>query len=95
VEHPQDTGPQRLPGDVLGFLLDALTIALSEDMPPGRRELVYTTSEVIRELVAAKHLATVNSVVPAAAGTTRHWRNSARPNACDRRWRGRTRWRAR
>jgi hypothetical protein len=53
VEHPQDTGPQRLPGDVLGFLLDALTIALSEDMPPGRRELVYTTSEVVRELAAA------------------------------------------
>ena len=39
--------------DVLGFLLDALTVALSEDMPPARRELVYTTSEVIRELVAA------------------------------------------
>jgi len=38
---------------VLGFLLDALTIALSGDMPPARRELVYTTSEVIRELVAA------------------------------------------
>ena len=33
-------------------LLDALTIALSEDMPPARQELVYTTSEVIRELVA-------------------------------------------
>jgi hypothetical protein len=36
--------------------------------PPGHRpqrlpELVYTTSEVIRELVAAEHLATVNSVV--------------------------------
>jgi hypothetical protein len=39
--------------DVLGFLLDARTIALSEDVPPARRELVYTTSEVIRELVAA------------------------------------------
>jgi hypothetical protein len=32
---------------------DALTIALSEDMPPARQELVHTTSEVIRELVAA------------------------------------------
>ena len=50
---PQDTDSQRLLGDVLGFLLDALTIALTEDMPPARRELVYTTSEVIRELVAA------------------------------------------
>jgi hypothetical protein len=39
--------------DVLGFLLDALTIALIEDMPPARRELVYTTPEVIRESVAA------------------------------------------
>jgi hypothetical protein len=38
---------------VLGFLLDALTIALSEDMPPARRELVYTASEAIRELAAA------------------------------------------
>jgi hypothetical protein len=38
---------------VLGFLLDALMIALSEDMSPARRELVYTTSEVIRQLVAA------------------------------------------
>jgi hypothetical protein len=37
----------------VGALLDALTIALSEDMPPAPRELVYTTSKVIRELVAA------------------------------------------
>jgi hypothetical protein len=39
--------------DVLGFLLDALTIALSEDVLRARRELACTTSEVIRELVAA------------------------------------------
>jgi hypothetical protein len=39
--------------DVLGFLLDALTIALNEDMPPARRENAYTTSEAIRKLVAA------------------------------------------
>ncbi|HET6190551.1 MAG TPA: hypothetical protein VFE59_26550 [Trebonia sp.] len=50
---PQDTDPQRLLDDVLGFLPDALTIALSEDMPAARRELACTTSEVIRELVAA------------------------------------------
>ena len=31
--------------------------------PQRLPELVYTTPEVIRELVAAKHLATVNSVV--------------------------------
>lgn len=30
----QDTDPQRVLVDVLGFLLDALTIALTEDMPP-------------------------------------------------------------
>jgi hypothetical protein len=50
---PQDIDSRRLLDDVLGFLLDALTIALSEDMPPARREIVYTTSEAIRELVAA------------------------------------------
>jgi hypothetical protein len=50
---PQGTDSQRLLDDVLGFLLDALTIALTEDMPPARRELVYTTSEAIRELAAA------------------------------------------
>ena len=44
---------RRLLDDVIGFLLDALTIALNEDMPPARRELVYTTSEAIRELAAA------------------------------------------
>lgn len=50
---PQDSSAERLMDNVLDFLLDALTIALDEDMPPARRELVYTTSEVIRELVAA------------------------------------------
>jgi hypothetical protein len=50
---PEDTDTQRLLHDVLEFLLDALTIALNDDMPPARRELVYTTSEVIRELAAA------------------------------------------
>jgi hypothetical protein len=38
---------------VLDFLLESLTIALNEDMPPARRELVYKTSEAIRELAAA------------------------------------------
>ncbi|MCL2586287.1 MAG: hypothetical protein FWE35_27965 [Streptosporangiales bacterium] len=40
-------------GDLLRFLRDALTIALREDMPPARRELVYTASEAIRELADA------------------------------------------
>jgi hypothetical protein len=34
-------------------LVDALMIALREDMPPARREIVYTTSQAIRELAAA------------------------------------------
>ena len=39
-------------------------MAPPQDTDPQRLpELVYTTSEVIRELVAAKHPATVNSVV--------------------------------
>lgn len=36
-----------------GFLVDALRIALSEDMPPARRQIVYTTSEAVRELATA------------------------------------------
>jgi hypothetical protein len=50
---PENTDPQKLLPDVLEFLLDALTIALREDMPPARRELVYTTSQAMRELAAA------------------------------------------
>jgi hypothetical protein len=50
---PENSDPHRLLAEVLDFLLDALTIALNEDMPPARRELVYTTSEVIRELATA------------------------------------------
>jgi hypothetical protein len=50
---PEDTDAQRLFDDVLEFLLGALTIALNGDMPPARRELVYTASEAIRELAAA------------------------------------------
>lgn len=50
---PENTDPQKLLPDVLEFLLDALTIALREDMPPARRELVYTASQAIRELAAA------------------------------------------
>jgi hypothetical protein len=50
---PENTDSQTLLADVLAFLLDALTIALSEDMPPARRQIVYTTSEAIRELATA------------------------------------------
>jgi hypothetical protein len=38
---------------LLAFLRDALRIALAEDMPPARREIVYATSEAIRELATA------------------------------------------
>lgn len=50
---PENTDQQTLPVDVVDFLVDALVIALREDMPPARREIVYTTSQAIRELAAA------------------------------------------
>jgi hypothetical protein len=50
---PQDTDPQKLPVEVLGFLVDALMIALEGDMPPARREIVCRTSQEIRELAEA------------------------------------------
>jgi hypothetical protein len=50
---PENTEPRTLLADVLGFLLDALRIALSEDLPPARRQIVYRTSEAIQELSTA------------------------------------------
>lgn len=50
---PAEADSNDLVRDVLSFLLGALTIALREDMPPARRELVYTASEAIRELASA------------------------------------------
>jgi hypothetical protein len=50
---PENTDAAKLLSDVLEFLHDALTIALREDMPPARRQIVYTASEAIRELTAA------------------------------------------
>jgi len=50
---PENSDPGALLTDVLEFLLDALTIALSEDLPPARRQIVYTASEAVRELAAA------------------------------------------
>ena len=50
---PENIDAQTLLSDVLGFLVEALRIALSEDMPPARRQIVYTTSEAIRELATA------------------------------------------
>lgn len=50
---PDDADTARILDDALDFLSGALTIALAEDMPPARREIVYTTSEAIRELATA------------------------------------------
>ena len=50
---PEDTDSRTLLADVLGFLVDALRIALSEDLPPARRLIVYKTSEAIQELATA------------------------------------------
>lgn len=50
---PSGADAQDLFRGAMNFLLEALTIALREDMPPARRELVYTASEAIRELATA------------------------------------------
>lgn len=50
---PQNAEPQRLVSELLGFLVDALKVALAEDMPPARRELVFTMTEAVKELAAA------------------------------------------
>jgi len=50
---PENSEQRTLLTDVLEFLHDALMIALSEDLPPARRLIVYTASEAIRELADA------------------------------------------
>lgn len=50
---PVDADPNRLIHEVLGFLVEALEIALAQDMPKARREIVYRTSQAVRELAAA------------------------------------------
>jgi hypothetical protein len=50
---PQDAEPRQLVHDMLAFLLDAFRVALTEEMPPGRRELVSTMSEAVKELASA------------------------------------------
>lgn len=49
---PQGSDANRIAGDALLFLADAMEIALEGDMPQARREIVFSTSEAIRELVA-------------------------------------------
>lgn len=50
---PDNAHPQRLLPEVLEFLIDALRIALTEDLPPARRQIVFTASQAIQELVKA------------------------------------------
>jgi hypothetical protein len=50
---PEDLESRQLVSELLHFLIDALRIALAEDMPPARRELVFTMSEAVKELAAA------------------------------------------
>jgi hypothetical protein len=50
---PENAEPRGLLHEMLAFLLDALRIALTEDMPPARRELVFTMSQALKELAAA------------------------------------------
>jgi hypothetical protein len=50
---PDNADARTLLADLLAFLRDALRIALAEDMPPARHEIVYATSEAIRELATA------------------------------------------
>jgi hypothetical protein len=50
---PENSEQRTLLTDVLEFLNDALAIALNENLPPARRQIVYTASEAIRELAAA------------------------------------------
>jgi hypothetical protein len=50
---PQGLDSSRLLREVLVFLIEAMQLALAEDLPPARRELVYTTSQALQELAAA------------------------------------------
>jgi hypothetical protein len=49
---PADAGPDRLIDAMLDFLSEALDIAMQQDLPPARRELMRTASEAVRELAA-------------------------------------------
>ena len=50
---PVDADLNRLTHEVLGFLTEALEIALGQDMPKAPWEIVHKTSQAIRELAAA------------------------------------------
>jgi hypothetical protein len=49
---PVDAGADRLIAEMLEFLSEALDIAMQQDLPPVRRELMRTVSEAVRELAA-------------------------------------------
>jgi hypothetical protein len=49
---PADAGADRLIDEMLEFLREALDIAMQQELPPVRRELMRTASEAVRELAA-------------------------------------------
>jgi hypothetical protein len=49
---PADADADRLIDEMLEFLREALDIAMQQELPPVRRELMRTASEAVRELAA-------------------------------------------
>jgi len=49
---PVNASPGQLINEMLEFLGEALDIALQQELPPARRELMRTASEAVRELAA-------------------------------------------
>lgn len=49
---PADASPDRLIDEMLEFLREALDIAMQQELPPARRELMRTASEAVRDLAA-------------------------------------------
>ncbi len=50
---PPEADPDRLIHEMLDFLIEALNLALEQELPPARRELMYSTSQAVRELANA------------------------------------------
>jgi hypothetical protein len=49
---PVDAPPDQLINDLLDFLNEALDIALEQDLPAARREIMRSASEAVKELAA-------------------------------------------
>ena len=50
---PVNADPDQLIDEMLEFLNEALDIALQQELPPARRELMRTASEAVRELASS------------------------------------------